>query len=85
MKIRTWTRRAIVSAVGLAAVLALGPGPAVVGPATATNVIRKPQVVTVLADTVIRKPQVMVLADTVIRKPQVMAPADGESGTKRPV
>ncbi|WP_433513202.1 hypothetical protein ACQP2T_57845 [Nonomuraea sp. CA-143628] len=38
MKTRTWTRRAAASAVGLAAVLALG-----IAPAHADTVIRKPQ------------------------------------------
>ncbi|MEU7743269.1 hypothetical protein [Nonomuraea sp. NPDC049158] len=38
MKTRTWTRRAVASAVGLAAVLVLG-----IAPAHADTVIRKPQ------------------------------------------
>ncbi|MEV0233961.1 hypothetical protein [Nonomuraea sp. NPDC050786] len=38
MKTRTWTRRAAASAVGMAAVLALG-----ITPAHADTVIRKPQ------------------------------------------
>ena len=52
MKIQGWTRRATASMIGLAAVLALGIAPAQSdgAPATATNVIREPQTVTVLAD-----------------------------------